>query len=124
MCTPASTADMQPRPRIQSGVATRKGAREQGRAARADFRDSRRRVQGEQQGVAARRTTSGTVFMRLSFMLSDSSWVMLPSSAGMSSRPFKLTFRTVRSHSCEAKTVWRCQRRMSQEPARRNNPTA
>lgn len=52
--------------------------------------------------LRAKRTTSGTVFMRLSFMLSDSSFDMLPRSPGMSSRPFKLTFRTVRSLSCEA----------------------
>ena len=52
--------------------------------------------------LRAKRTTSGTVFMRLSFMLSDSSFDMLPRSPGMSSRPFKLTFRTVRSLSCGA----------------------
>ena len=47
-----------------------------------------------------KRTTSGTVFMRLSFMFSDSSLEMAPSSAGMSSRPFRDTFRTDRLLSC------------------------
>ena len=47
-------------------------------------------------------TTSGTVFMRLSFMFSDSIFDMVSSSPGMSSKPFRLMFSAVRSVSCEA----------------------